>query len=255
MVNLPTIYSNTLHARAAQLAQERELAYRLRYRVYCLERGYEDPTAYPDGCERDAFDDDAHHVLVTQRACGSALGAARLILDGAGSGVLPVEMHGSGSVARHLAELRGPGSARVAEISRLAVARGAGSQHLAASRVHWQGAPAGGPPSRSVFLGLMAALFAASWNAGVSHWVALLSAGMLRTLAALGMPCHPIGSIIDYRGLRQPVMGRLDPLWQGVSERSSGVATLARDLGVPSDPVWSASDRDHERQERVGPAS
>jgi len=45
-----------------------EASYALRYQVYCLETGYEDASAFPDGLERDG--DDAHsvHGLVYYRA-------------------------------------------------------------------------------------------------------------------------------------------------------------------------------------------
>ncbi len=42
---------------------DRARAFRLRFEVYCQEYGYLDPRCYPDGLERDAFDDHAAHVL------------------------------------------------------------------------------------------------------------------------------------------------------------------------------------------------
>jgi len=40
------------------------LAQRLRYQVYCIENGYEDPDAHPDAVERDNFDSHAVHGLL-----------------------------------------------------------------------------------------------------------------------------------------------------------------------------------------------
>ncbi len=57
----------------------RHIHHRIRYEVYCLEHGYEDPAQYPDQEERDAWDDHAVHFLVRHRASGEWIAAMRLI--------------------------------------------------------------------------------------------------------------------------------------------------------------------------------
>jgi N-acyl amino acid synthase of PEP-CTERM/exosortase system len=43
----------------------------LRYQVYCLERGFEDPASNPDGHERDEFDERSVHAIVRHRPTAS----------------------------------------------------------------------------------------------------------------------------------------------------------------------------------------
>lgn len=46
-----------LNTRAITQTQDPETLFRLRYQVYCREQGFLNPEHYPDGLERDAFDD------------------------------------------------------------------------------------------------------------------------------------------------------------------------------------------------------
>jgi N-acyl amino acid synthase of PEP-CTERM/exosortase system len=66
----------------------RRIHHQIRYQVYCVEQGYEDPAQYPDQEEHDAWDEHAVHFLVRERSSGEWIGAMRLIrpLDG----VLPI---------------------------------------------------------------------------------------------------------------------------------------------------------------------
>ena len=60
-----------------QVADTPELiseVFRLRYQVYCVEKGYE--PGY-NGMESDEFDHDARHVLLIHRASGEPLGTVR----------------------------------------------------------------------------------------------------------------------------------------------------------------------------------
>lgn len=67
----------------------RHIHYQLRYQVFCLETGYEDPAQFPDGEEKDEWDDDATHFLVKERSSGQWVAAMRLVLPSAQ--ILPIE--------------------------------------------------------------------------------------------------------------------------------------------------------------------
>jgi len=67
----------------------RQIHYQLRYQVFCLETGYEDPAQFPDGEEKDEWDDDAVHFLVKEKASGLWVAAMRLVLPSAQT--LPIE--------------------------------------------------------------------------------------------------------------------------------------------------------------------
>ncbi|MCG5512184.1 GNAT family N-acyltransferase [Ectothiorhodospira shaposhnikovii] len=63
----------------ADTRETRRIHHRIRYQVYCLETGYEDPHAYPDGLERDEWDEHAIPFLVRHRPTEQWIGTMRLI--------------------------------------------------------------------------------------------------------------------------------------------------------------------------------
>ena len=93
-------------------------AFRLRFQVYCVERGFENPTDYPDGRERDRDDDRSLHSLLIDRATCSAVGTVRLILP-RGRDELPV----FGVIGPRERSVTRLPSETTAEVSRFAVAK------------------------------------------------------------------------------------------------------------------------------------
>lgn len=241
MDNLETVYRALLQAEPASDELARLEAFKLRYQIYCLERGYEDPARFPDGREQDHFDGRARHVLVSARHDRRPLGTSRLVLDDGSPGSLPIEQHGSVSIARQLARAREHGGAQLAEVSRLAVTRELPSatqelglvdeniERLQLRQAH-------------VTMGLVALLFHQSWKADVTHWVALMAPALLRVMARIGLHLYPIGAVVEHRGLRQPVMARVDDLWAGVNRQSAHLAQLVHALGVPAEPNWMRTE-------------
>ncbi len=67
----------------------RQIHYQLRYQVYCLETGYEDPAHFPDGQEKDEWDDDSLHFIVRERDSGQWVAAMRFVLPSAQ--ILPIK--------------------------------------------------------------------------------------------------------------------------------------------------------------------
>jgi len=216
------LYRTSLYTSYATTPSALRKAYRLRYQVYCIERGYEDACNLPAQLEKDSFDKHAKHFIAGHRPTGHALGVTRLILDRPGyRQALPIETHGSLSVARQLVEVRSRSGTQVAEVSRLGVTKQlrqlctAGEQGMAFN-------------SRHVFMGLLAMLCRQSWERGVTHWVALSGTVLLRVLDRLGLHFHPIGSLIEHRGCRQPVMASVEELWHNVNQQGNPLADLIR---------------------------
>ena len=88
----------------------RAIHYRIRYRVFCLERGFEDPRTLEGGEEKDKWDEDAIGFVVRDKGTSKWSATARLILPG--SQPLPVEEHDclddqvvAGIERRHVAEV------------------------------------------------------------------------------------------------------------------------------------------------------
>jgi N-acyl amino acid synthase of PEP-CTERM/exosortase system len=94
--------------------------YRVRYSVYCEEFGYEDPAAFHDGLETDAFDDQSIHCLVMHKATGVPAGCVRLVTTESDTH-MPMEDHCKGSLDEDFFTPMLRHRNTMAEISRLAV--------------------------------------------------------------------------------------------------------------------------------------
>ena len=100
-----------------------EQSYRLRYRVYCLQRHFLRAEDYPLGLEHDRFDRYSVHVGVLDPA-GDLCGTARLVpMRGRGC-ELPLFRHCT--VLDHHTELQDSANS-IVEISRLAIGRRSGA--------------------------------------------------------------------------------------------------------------------------------
>ncbi|PID43156.1 MAG: PEP-CTERM/exosortase system-associated acyltransferase [Gammaproteobacteria bacterium] len=100
--------------------EQKAQVYGVRYRVYCLEFGYEPRECFPDEQESDQFDDRSLHCLITHKSTGRAAGCARLVL-GAEQGQMPFEKFCPDTLDQALIGSLDLDRTRVCEISRLAV--------------------------------------------------------------------------------------------------------------------------------------
>jgi N-acyl amino acid synthase of PEP-CTERM/exosortase system len=179
--------------------------YRLRFQVYCIERGFEDPAQYPNGREMDPDDPRSLHFLVLERATGTAAATVRLILPQGDD--LPVFRLTEMSPTRISAPSR-----RTAEVSRFAVTKAlrrpletgwfAGAGHRTALSI--------------LTLGLIRAVLMMSSIAGITHLVALMEPSLLRLLRRAGIGFNPIGNLVEHHGVRQPSWAALTKLSESV---------------------------------------
>ena len=217
-------------------------AYRLRYQVYCLERGFEDAAANPDGRERDAFDDHAVHRLLVHAETGLIVGGVRLVLPRAH------RLHDSFPLQSvcQLGPLR-PGKvaglARTAEISRFCVSK-AFRRLLSARRA--EGLPYGKRPAAEcaaylplMTLELMQAVFQMSQENDIDQLCAAMEPSLLRLLSRLGLEFKPIGPLVSFHGVRQPCHASIDELSKTLKARNKDVwARVTTLTGSPAaDPV------------------
>ena len=169
-------------------------AYRLRYQVYCVERGFEPGQ---DGIERDKYDDQARHAVVRWRQTGEVVGAVRL--------VLPKTLPGGDDFpVQHVCDpalLRGLPRATTGELSRFALAKQQTKQVRGVSV----------ETSSLLRLALLRGGIWLSAEAGHTHWVAVMRPALLRLFRASGLHFVPLGPLVEYHGLRQPAVAELAP--------------------------------------------
>ena len=182
-------------------------SYRLRYQVYCVERTF---LTGQDGIEYDEYDEFSRHAVVRWRHTDEVVGTVRLVLPKIPAG-------GDDYPIQHVCDprfLRGLPLATTGEVSRFALAKQQTKQMRSMS--------AG---SCSLLrLALLQGAVMLSAEAGHTHQVAVMEPTLLRLLAATGIHFVPLGPLVDYHGLRQPVVADLVP-------------TLAR-LAIDQPVVW-----------------
>lgn len=191
----------------ADTPQLRQISYRLRYDVYCVEHSFLDAACHPDRRESDEFDSHSLHALLQHAASGAFVGTVRL--------VMPRPDHPG--LAMPFASLcRDPRMDDIlphcstAEVSRFAISK---------SFRRRAGDSAGVDPSRAatradrrvapnLSLGLILAITQMALASGIIHVCAVMEPTLLRLLRGLGIVFTPLGPPVEYHGLRQPCYAR-----------------------------------------------
>jgi N-acyl amino acid synthase of PEP-CTERM/exosortase system len=185
-----------------------ESSYRLRYQVYCLERGFLRPEDYPLGLETDEFDCVSSHVGAVD-AHGELAGTARLVKNTAAG--FPLFHHCSIFPQERA---RDTPNDRVVEIGRLSVSRHYRRRLADAAAITGndqspqRAAGYQGENRRSgrggVLLTIIKAVYQQSKRMGATEWLAATEPSLQRVLARHGVPFRQIGPESDYFGLVAP---------------------------------------------------
>jgi N-acyl amino acid synthase of PEP-CTERM/exosortase system len=208
--------------------------YKLRYQVYCIETGFENPSNFPDGMEWDAYDARSEHYLIRHIDSGQFAATARLILpDRSGSrGAFPINEHCKIEGNCLVDEID---QGAVAEVSRFCVSknfkRRSGEQGTLASISSPQVINCTfAEEERRCFpfitVGLIACLVRMSVKHNLSYWYAVMEPALIRFLAHLGIYFTVIGPVTDYHGQRIPCVIKVDDLLAGVRQKNPPVWEL-----------------------------
>jgi len=200
--NLLAQYDRYFSTVAADTPALRELAYALRFQVYCLERKFESAQEHPDGLEVDAYDAHAVQGILFHRPTRSAMGAARVIhTNGGMPGTLPIEklLQPSGLQLRDYVV-----PAQTIEISRFAISkefRRRKSDEIEESAATRADAAR---ETNLAFLGLLQFVLRECVKRNVLFWTAVMEPKFLRLLARMGITYTPVGPLVVHHGIRQP---------------------------------------------------
>jgi N-acyl-L-homoserine lactone synthetase len=172
-----------------QSAKQLREVFRLRYQVYCVERGHRDLPG-DEGEEFDEFDVHSEHVLLRQTSDGEAIGTARIIgINQANPGAsFQMQQFCQPSLLGHL-PLQTCG-----EISRFALSR---RRQLDSAQL------------ALVRLALVRGLVRLSSETGLTHWLALMERSLIRLNERNAIHFDPIGSAVSCHGVRQPTVAEL----------------------------------------------
>jgi N-acyl amino acid synthase of PEP-CTERM/exosortase system len=200
-----------------------EASYRLRYRVYCLERAFLPPEGYPDGMETDQFDRYSVHVGAVDRK-GELAGTARVVrvsMEG-----LPLFRHCQ--VFHDRTELHRAGN-HIVEVSRLSVSRsynrrqGDDAYGLRGADDGTAGIGSRRPERRhrggEVIVNVLKGLYQASKRLGATHWLAATERSLQRLLVQYGFCFQLIGPETEYYGRVSPYVMNLAEFDQAILSR------------------------------------
>ncbi len=202
--------------------------YRLRYEVFCLERGFLPCGDYPDRLESDPYDSHSLHFLASHLH-GEPAGTARLVLNGPLG--LPMVPHCALEAGfEFLADPQYPLRHRYAEISRLAVSRGfrrrqgdtiyGGPPRTTRVPEIPRIAPFTVPPNNvpEMVSGIFRLIYQESKRHGVTHWVVAMERSLHVMLKRMGFPFSPIGPEADYYGPVRPYMAEIAALERNIGQ-------------------------------------
>ncbi len=220
--------------------------YRLRYKVYCLEWGFEKPESHVSSEITDIFDNHSIHFAVRDDS-QKTIGAVRLIVDS--SEGFPIEKYCELDINRD----KIPNS-KIAEISRLVIhrdfrrrtedkfiygpdeeRRSIGSftfeNNYSFSRRFEDRHKFKQNPQRAsisqaerrkrheIVLSLYKAIYLESKRRHLSHWYSVMTKGIATLLDKFGLKFEIIGDPVDYHGIRTPYLGDLGTIEEEMSNR------------------------------------
>jgi len=218
--------------------------YRLRYKVYVEEWGFEKPEEHPDGLETNEYDKTSVH-FVTKDAEGQIVGTVRLILNSPIG--FPIERYCGIDINKNDISRE-----KIVEISRLAISkayrrraedryifgpdeerRSIGSfdnyedynhkfYRRAEDKYKYDFLRTGRVFNENrirseIVLSLCKAIYDESRERGLTHWYAVMTKGLYIHLRKLGINFQPIGEPIDYHGIRTPYIGEIKGIEQEMS--------------------------------------
>ena len=201
---------------------------RIRYQVFCLDKGFEDAGAFSAARETDAWDDQAAHFIVQNQNTRQWVAATRLVLPRPGK-LLPVESLGALD-RRQL----GNSDLLVGEISRFCIVgnrtqRGANSglqpapDSLAALGI----GTIGRRQQFEVTLGMIRAVGIYALKRQI-NCIMLITDPFARMLRTLGVILRQVGPAIEHRGMRTPYLVEMRESVMSMGRKSSAARALFR---------------------------
>ncbi len=211
----PFKFGQVFEGVAADTSELKAECFRIRYQVYCIEQGFEDPAPRQGLEEVDEYDERSVHALLVHRHSGLSIGTIRLVLNQEGlRGSLPIHRVCQDPRIHDRAFLP-PES--TAEVSRLAIAKLVRGQIVTAPFEGGGGAadsPCGQSPVLA--LGLLRMAVELGLARGIRHVCAVMEPSLRRMLSRCGIHFEPLGPLVRYHGLRQPCYAGVSTLLQGI---------------------------------------
>lgn len=228
------MFDEYFEAFLADNLEGKEINYRIRYQVYCVETGYEDPSGYPEKREIDGFDEHAVHFIARSRLTGEWIAALRLVVRPFDS--LPMNAFAnvdfsflSDEITR---DIRTGRTSLCAEVSRLCVVssfRRRAPERNTPYQLSYD--PDKDPPPANttdpserrkapwLMLGLINAARDYSETHNIRYWFFLVAEALARITEGLGFTLTKVGERCEHRGTRRPYFRDLHAHYENIAER------------------------------------
>jgi N-acyl amino acid synthase of PEP-CTERM/exosortase system len=201
--------------------------FRLRYEVYALEFGFENPDDFPDNFEKDDHDQHSVHFAALNQD-DDVIGTIRMILDSP-----------KGFPAEHAADITGfsdkPEPRFITEVSRLTVSkklrrRPEDGMHAVESYIpQSQGGVSDVKTTDQQFqekrqkpiivLGLYKAVYLKCKELGISHMIMITEAKLFHAVYRFGFVFSQVGEPVEYHGKRIPYATSWERIEKHMKER------------------------------------
>ncbi len=189
----------------------RRIHYQIRYRIFCIDTGFEDPTTFQLSEEKDEWDEHSAHFLVREKSTGQWVATMRMVLpcerpfpvealcNLRTSGQIERQREVSCEISRLCMVKRYRGRQGRAGKQRLALINSTGSAgfDVISSGLNRREEP-------EIMLGLLRAAFAYSQEQGIRYWYFLITPALARMVSRLGITLEKIGDDVNHRGIRSP---------------------------------------------------
>ena len=192
--------------------------YKLRYRIYVEEFGFESPDDHPNGMEKDIYDQHSIHFAGVNADTGEVIATMRIILHSELG--FPLEHIEEVSFVGDKSDLR-----KIIEVSRFAVDSAyrrrkedilfKGQPIEEEIEFDRRSSPRNTPDRRQkpvVVYGLFRLLYQTTKKLGVKNWCMISEQYLHSALSKIGFVFHPIGREVDYHGLRTPYIAFIDEM-------------------------------------------
>ena len=190
-------------------ASQQADCFKIRYRVYCEEFGYERAEAFADEAERDDFDRQSLHCLVTHKGTGKPAGCVRVVRPDSAhaGGLLPFEKYCGDSLDADYKQAYAVPGRDVCEVSRLAVdgmfRRRSGEKANRFGGTHISDLS---KEERRTFPLIAISCFLAATAltdlSGATNAYAMMEPFLPRILSRAGIDFTRVGQNVDYHGTR-----------------------------------------------------
>ena len=183
--------------------------FKLRYKVYCDEWGFEKPEDHPGGIERDEFDTHSVHFGVIRKDNQKLIGTIRIVFHSTAG--FPIEEHCH--INKDILKFN---KTHWGEISRLAVSkefrRRTGDDSIYKNEIPLRYDEKSSTIEKrthenTIVIGLYRCIYRESMESGLTHLYAVMAKGLFLLLRRIGLIFNQAGPGIEYHGMRTPYVG------------------------------------------------